>query len=58
VLFSGLQKPHSDFNPLGDVGLRIGATRGLKWQHLPTKKKEEGWRESQYITMPHFVVIG
>ena len=29
MLFGGLQKPIGDSNPLGDVGLLIGPTKGL-----------------------------
>jgi len=44
VLFLGLQKPHSDLNPLGDVGLRIGPTRGLSIDGniSPQRRKKEG----------------
>ena len=49
MFFWGLQRPHSVFNPLGDVGLRTGPTGGLSADgsispQRRKKEKEELWQ--------------
>jgi len=45
MFFWGLQRPHSVFNPLGDVGLRTGPTGGSA-QMATSPRKEERRRYS------------
>jgi len=57
LLFWSSQKPLSNSDPLGDVGLHIGPTRGLSTDGniYPQRRKEELdlWPQNEWVSTTH-----